>query len=56
MRNAKKTIALLLCAVLTLCCFAFPGAAEKALPESEHPYQSDFTAEWDCGVPGAKGF
>lgn len=56
MRNAKKTIAVFLCAVLTLCCFAFPGAAEKALPESEHPYQNDFTAEWDCGVPGAKGF
>ena len=55
MRNVKKTIAVLLCAVLTLCCFAFPGAAET-LPESEHPYQNDFTAEWDCGVPGAKGF
>ena len=56
MRNAKKTISVLLCAVLTLWCFAFPGAAGEALPESEHPYQNDFTAEWDCGVPGEKGF
>ncbi|MBQ7637807.1 MAG: InlB B-repeat-containing protein [Clostridia bacterium] len=56
MRNAKKTISLLLCAVLTLWCFAFPGAAGEALPESEHPYQNDFTGEWDCGVPGAEGF
>ena len=56
MRYAKKTISVLLCAVLTLWCFAFPGTAGEALPESEHPYANDFTGEWDCGVPGAEGF
>ncbi len=56
MRYAKKTISVLLCAVLTLLCFVFPGAAGEALPESEHPYANDFTGEWDCGVTGAEGF
>ncbi len=56
MRNAKKTISVLLCAVLTLWCFAFPGAAGEALPESEHPYSNGFIGEWDCGVTGVAGF
>ena len=56
MRNAKKVLSVLLCTVLALGCLAFPGAAGEALPESAHPYENDFTAEWDCGVPGAKGF
>ena len=56
MRNAKKTISVLLCAVLSLLSFAFPGVAGEALPESAHPYPNDFTGEWDCGVTGAKGF
>ena len=56
MCNAKKTISVLLSAVLTFLCFSFSGAAGEALPESEHPYENDFTGEWDCGVPGAEGF
>ncbi|MBQ6119157.1 MAG: hypothetical protein IJK98_07990, partial [Clostridia bacterium] len=56
MKNMKKALSLLLCAALLLSCFAFTGFAEAALPESAHPYENDFTAEWDCGLPGAEGF
>jgi hypothetical protein len=56
MRYAKKAVSGLLCVLLALGCLAFPGAAEEALPESAHPYENGFTGEWDCGVPGAKGF
>ena len=56
MRNAKRTLSVLLSLILALGCLAFPGVAGEALPESAHPYENDFTGEWDCGVPGAKGF
>ena len=56
MKNMKKALALLLCAVLLAANGAFAGFAENALPESGHPYENDFTAEWECGVPGAEGF
>ena len=56
MKTMKKALALLLCAVLLAANLAFAGFAEDALPESEHPYENDFTAEWECGIPGAEGF
>ena len=56
MKNMKKALSLLLCAALLLSCFAFTAFAEETLPESAHPYENDFTAEWDCGLPGAEGF
>ena len=56
MRNAKKILSVLLCMILAIWCLAVPGSAKKALPESAHPYENDFTGEWDCGVSGAEGF
>ena len=56
MRNAKKTLSVLICLILTLGCLVFPGTAKAALPQSAHPYENDFTGEWDCGVSGAEGF
>ena len=56
MRNAKKILSVLLCMVLALGCLVLPGSAEDALPESGHPYENDFTGEWDCGIDGAEGF
>lgn len=56
MRNAKKVLSVLLCLVLALGCLTLTGAAEDALPESAHPYENDFTGEWDCGIDGAEGF
>ena len=56
MKTVKKTLALLLCAVLLAANLAFTGFAEDALPESAHPYEDGFTGEWECGVPGAEGF
>ena len=56
MKTMKKTLALLLCALLLAANLAFAGFAEDALPESGHPYENDFTAEWECGLPGAEGF
>ncbi|MBR3551780.1 MAG: hypothetical protein IKN72_00140 [Clostridia bacterium] len=56
MCNAKKALSVLLCVILALGCFVFPGTAGEPLPESAHPYENDFTGEWDCGVPGADGF
>ena len=56
MYKAKRFLSVLLCVILALGCLAFPGTAKETLPESKHPYDNDFTGEWDCGVPGAKGF
>ena len=55
-KTMKKALALLLCALLLTAHLAFAGLAEEALPESAHPYENDFTGEWECGVPGAEGF
>lgn len=56
MKTMKKALALLLCAVLLATTLAFAGFAEDALPESAHPYEDNFTGEWECGLSGAEGF
>ncbi|MBQ6118472.1 MAG: hypothetical protein IJK98_04495, partial [Clostridia bacterium] len=56
MRYSKKLLAILLSLLLIVGCLILPGSAEEPLPESAHPYENDFTGEWDCGISGAAGF
>ena len=51
MKQIKKITAVLLSLVLCFGLLAFPAAAKKALPQSDHPYENDFNGSWEYTYP-----